>query len=98
MKTVRLLSLLVTLFVVAHAIAQGSAVEKDRQNRSDNILTKVDQLNLMNQILPLVMTREQVRKILPPIEKARQKVREIEKVELEDMKKIDAKIDAALKD
>lgn len=73
-----------------------SFAQADPWSKSEEVLAKVDQLNLLNQINPLVLTKEQVRKLLPPIEKARQKVRDIKKAEAEEMKKLEVKVDAAL--
>ena len=42
------------------------------------------------------MTKEQIRKLLPAIEKARQKVRDTQKAEFEDLTKFDGRADAAL--
>ena len=88
---------LIWILLAALVSGQTPALDKDRQARSDDIIVKTDQLNLMNQLLPLVMTKEQVRAILPAIEKARQKVKDITRVEYEDLKRIEPKIDAALK-
>ncbi|HMS53766.1 MAG TPA: hypothetical protein PKA27_00060 [Fimbriimonadaceae bacterium] len=96
MRTLALLSL--AALSITSAFAQTGALDKDRGAKSDAIIIKVDQVNLMNHLMPLLMTKEQVRKILPAVEKARQKVRDIEKVEFEDLRKVEAKLDAAIKD
>ena len=90
---------IVGLVICLASMAFGqTAAQQQRGERSDNVVDKVDKLNLLNQILPLIMTKEQIRKILPAIERARQKVRDIEKVESDDLKAIEGKVDAALKD
>jgi hypothetical protein len=78
------------------ALSQVTADE--RAKKSDEILKKVQQLGLMNDILPLVLTKDQLRKILPVVEKARQAVRDQEKVEYDYLAKLAPKVDGALKE
>lgn len=92
----RLLPIVLALSLALAAGAQ--TLDKDRGQKSATVMDKVDTLNLMNQINPLVMTKEQIRKILPAIEKARQKVKDIEKVEADELRRLEEKLDGALKD
>lgn len=78
------------------ASAQVTADERGR--KSEEILRKVQQLELMNQLLPLVLTKDQLRQLLPLVEKARQAVRDQEKVEYDFLAKLAPKIDTALKE
>lgn len=66
--------------------------------QSSIIFDKNLKLDLYNQILPILFTKEQLRAILPSIERARQTVRETEKLEFEELKKLEKELDAALKD
>lgn len=66
--------------------------------QSDAIFIKNLKLDLYNQILPILFTKEQLRAILPAIERARQTVRETEKLEYAELKKLEKDLDAALKD
>lgn len=66
--------------------------------QSTVIFEKNLKLDLYNQILPILFTKEQLRAILPAIERARQAVRETEKLEFEELKKLEKELDAALKE
>lgn len=68
------------------------------QDDGSKITAKMRQLDLLNQILPVLMTPQQINKILPAIEKSRQADKKQLAHELEEMKKIEPKLDAALKD
>lgn len=87
-------------FLVATSILCSLAMGQtgDQSIKSEELVGKIEVINLMNQVNPLVLTKEQIRKLLPPIEKARQKVKEIKKAEADEMKKLETKIDAALKE
>lgn len=68
-----LLVLLVVLSGIAFA-QEPSAKEK----KSAEILTKIRQVDLLNQLLPVSLTKEQINKILPVIEKCRAFVKKTE--------------------
>lgn len=78
----------------AGVVAQPS---EDRAKRSDAILRKAAQLNLLNQLLPLLLTKAQIDALLPAIEKARSAVRRIEQQEFELLAKLEPKLDAEIK-
>ncbi|MCW5943500.1 MAG: hypothetical protein KIS66_14805 [Fimbriimonadaceae bacterium] len=63
----------------------------------DNPLIKIRKVELLNQILPVVMTKEQLDAILPAVERARAKVREVEKKEATELRAIEARMDTAIK-
>lgn len=69
----------------------------DRSNRAYQIYEKNIKLDLYNQILPLLFSKGQLRAFLPAIERARQRVRETEKLELDEIIKVEGDIDKALK-
>lgn len=95
MNNLRLFAIALLVFgVLSFAPAQST----DYGKKSDEVLNKLRQLDLLNQILPVVMTKEQIRKILPAVEKAREIVKVTEKAEADQLKKLEAKIDPALKE
>jgi len=89
-----LLPLLLTLCLAAPAYS----AEPPEQDVASRILVKLRQLDLWNQILPVLMTKEQLSKLLPVIEKAREASKATEKIELDELKKLEAKLDGDLKD
>lgn len=70
----------------------------EKAKRSDAILNKIRHLDLLNHILPLTLTKEQIGALLPVIEKCRQSVRKIELMEHDDLVKFESKIDKAVED
>lgn len=84
-------SVLLPLLVVSSVAAKAD-------DEAGRILLKVRQLDLLNQMLPVLMTPEQIQKILPSLEKARSADTTNQKAELEAMKKLEAKIDGGIKD
>ncbi|MBS1724405.1 MAG: hypothetical protein JSS66_15795 [Armatimonadetes bacterium] len=92
MNKLRIVPLL--LFPVLAAAASIARADDD----ATRILSKVRQLDLLNQMLPVLMTPEQIQHILPALEKARAADAANQKSELEQMKKIEAKVDAAIKE
>lgn len=93
---VRVLMLVMALVAATSVVAQPVSQE-DRAKRSDEILKKMRQMELANQILPLVMTKEQLKQILPSIEKARANVRDLQNEEFETMRKFEERLDTAIK-
>ncbi len=67
---------LAILAVTPFALAQDAAAERER--KSAEVLTKMRQVDLLNQILPVALTKAQIEKILPVIEKCRQLVKQTE--------------------
>lgn len=91
----RLLVSLLALFAVCFASAQSDG---ERAQKSAEIFEKATKLDLLNQILPLLFTKEQYRGILPAIEKAREAVRKTEQLEADELKKLESKLNVALKE
>jgi len=77
--------------------ASAQYVSDEQAKKSAEITAKMRQVDLLNQMLPLVMKKEQIEKLLPVIEKARQKVKDQEKAEYALMLQYDTKLDAAIK-
>lgn len=88
-----LLSVLAIATVFSASFAQTTpAPDKDSEFQKN--AAKIDMLYFF---LPLAMTKDQLRQILPVIEKYRQDCRKVEKIESEEMAKLNAEVDAAVK-
>jgi len=87
------LSILAVFSLCLIACAQTESESTASANR---FWDKVDKLDAYNMILPLLMTKEQIRKILPSIEKARERVRTTLKTENEELRRLETKVDAAM--
>lgn len=98
MKKVFLAIALFSCVFGSMAVASAQTTKADAGKRADEILAKVHELDLLNQLLPVLMTKEQMRKILPSVEKAREMVKATEKGEAEQLEKLAAKIDPVLKE
>lgn len=88
------------LFVIALAGLMAVATPglgQPAAKPADDPLVKIRKVELLNQILPVVMTKEQLDAILPAVERARAKVRDVEKKEATELKAIEARLDAAIK-
>lgn len=85
---------LLLLVVAAFSLAPAAFAQDD----ASRILGKIRHLDILNQILPVLMTTDQIKKILPSVEKARAAEKATEKDELTAMKAMEAKLDEALKD
>lgn len=92
----RLLVSLLALFAVCFATAQ--VTDDERAQKSAEIFEKATRLDLLNQILPLLFTKEQYRGILPSIEQARDAVRKTERLEADELRKLEPKLNTALKE
>jgi hypothetical protein len=88
---------LALLAVAALAVTAAAQPTAEQAKRSEEVLRKVRMLDLYNHILPVLITSDQARQILPAIEKARQRVRDIQKQEALDMAALESKLDSALK-
>lgn len=64
---------------------------------AEAILRKGRQLDLLNEILPVLMTKEQLKKILPSVEKARLAVRKVEAEELITLRVLEKQFDTMMK-
>jgi len=92
-------SLLIALAVMFALIGGASAqISEDKAKKSTETIEKMRQLDLLNQLLPLVMTKEQIRKLLPSIEKSRADVKTEEGTEADLIAKYAARVDQAVKD
>src|SRR5688500_1496790 len=67
-----------------------------KANKSDDILKKARQLDLLNHHLPLVLKKDQINKLLVVVEKARARVDQIRALEASDLLKFETKVDDAV--
>lgn len=88
MKSNSLRALVVLATVFCSVMAFGQA--------ADRINNKIRRVYLLNQILPVLMTPAQIKKILPTVESARNAEKFQLEHELDVMKKYEAKIDTAI--
>jgi hypothetical protein len=88
---------LLLVSVALLACVPFASAQVDQQKRATEIMTKVRQIDMINQILPALFEKEQLRKILPVIEKLRAEVKVQEKKEYDILLKLEAKLDAQIK-
>ncbi len=86
-----LISLALVATFASAALAQDIVTEKGKN--SDAIYLKIRQIDLMNQLLPLVLTKDQIGRILPTLEKVRAKQRALLISEDEEMAKVQARVE-----
>ncbi|MBX3097504.1 MAG: hypothetical protein KF812_11625 [Fimbriimonadaceae bacterium] len=86
------------LLAALMAVAPAQTDVRDIRRQAEPFLRKIQILEVYNNLLPILMTPEQVKKILPLIEAARQEERDEAKKELEMMREVEAELDAALKE
>lgn len=79
--------LVAALLLPSQAVAQGEAARLNR---------KIQQVMLLNQILPVVFTKPQLKQLLPVIEKAREAESELAQKELKLLKKNESMLDNGL--
>lgn len=84
--------LLICLPLLLLVSVAGAQPAKDRGEASANVLTKAAQLDLLRQILPLLFTKEQWRKLLPAVERARETVKSTERNEAEELIKLEKRV------
>jgi hypothetical protein len=88
----RLLCFALLVAVVCPAWSQS----EDKAKHSQAVQAKFHQIDLLIQILPLVLTKEQINKLLPAIEKVRDKQRKALDFEDDEILKLEAKVDPAI--
>lgn len=86
----RILTAAIALIAFSGAVAQISTNDPHGMGPT---LDKLAELDLANRILPLLMTKEQIGKMLPEIEKARKNVRDQEKKEADRLAALKPEID-----
>lgn len=86
----RTITAIIALIAFSGAIAQVSTNDPHKMGPT---LEKMAELDLANRILPLLLTKDQIAKLLPEIEKARKNVRDQEKKEADRLKELQPEID-----
>ncbi|MDQ2986502.1 MAG: hypothetical protein M3R13_07250 [Armatimonadota bacterium] len=86
----RLLIAAIALFVFCGSFGQ---VSTNDPHKIGPTVQQLAELDLANRILPLVMTKEQIGKMLPEIEKARKNIRDQERKEADRLKALQPDID-----
>lgn len=83
---------------LAVTIAGAQTPPSPAQQKADQVLLKARKVDLLNQILPVLMTKDQIGKLLPVIEKARAAVKAVEEKERGELGALEPKLDAAIKE
>lgn len=89
--------IIICLGIIIGLFHLGHAQTTDMGKKSDEVVAKMRQIDLLNQIVPLALKKDQINALLPVIERARSKVTQIEKDEAAALAKLDGKISAAVK-
>ena len=89
----KLVACLVSLVAIVSAYAQ---TDSEKENVLNEFRLKVHKIELYNMILPVVMTKPQIRAILTVIEKCRERSRKFMDKEYELVEKMQADVDDAL--
>jgi hypothetical protein len=86
----------VAIALLAATAVLPAQVSPDKGERSRKILAKARHIDLLNHLLPLVLTKEQINKILVVLEKCRAKEDDISNREADQLRAVELKIDEAL--
>lgn len=81
----------ITIFHLSHA-----QLTAEQKAKSEATMQKLRQIDILTQVIPLVLDKDQLNKLLPVVEKARSKVQATEKNEASELEKADAKVTAAI--
>jgi hypothetical protein len=90
------LCIVVTCLAISGAFGQSQL--SDKGQKSDLVLDKIAKMDVLNFVLPLAMSKEQLRQLLPVLEKIRQRVRKVQELEADELRKLEPDIDKAIKD
>lgn len=93
----KVIALMLAMSVFGTTIAGAPAAPQRKPDPvADRINFKIRRLQIVDQLLPVLLTKEQVRKLLPVIEKCRQDEVDLEKRELQEMKEFEPELDKVL--
>lgn len=95
MKITAIVAVAATLFLPS---AFARVDQDDTAKKSDLIMSKIVELDMMNFLLPLAMSKDQYSKSLPVLEKIRRYTKKSEEAEAKLLRDMEPKVDAALKD
>ncbi len=90
----RAFHLVLALLVLGLAVPSLSF---SQNSEATKITDKIHRLDVLNQILPVLMTKDQIKKLIVEIEKVRQTFKDNEKKELEALQKVEARVAAEVK-
>lgn len=79
------LLLVSSLVLAVGAFAGAQQIDPQKAKESEVIVNNMRRVELLNQILPLVLTKSQINAILPAIERARDKMRQLYLTEHDDL-------------
>ncbi|RYG44003.1 hypothetical protein EON79_15845 [bacterium] len=74
----------------------GTDAERAQIAKSGVMLDKFNQIDILGKLLPVALTKEQIRAILPSIQKARQKEFEIRLLDATELQKLEADVNKAV--
>lgn len=89
--------LILCLGIIAGFFGFGHAQKPPEVNKSETILSKMRQIDVLEQVIPLALTKDQINQLLPSIERSRARVAAVKKEEAETLAKLEGKIDDAIK-
>src|SRR4051812_48057010 len=89
--------LVLCLALIAAAVTPCLAQTPEQAKKAEAVLMKMRQVDVLVQVVPLLLTKEQIMQLLPAIEKARAKVAEAKKQEAAELDKLDGRLTDAVK-
>jgi hypothetical protein len=73
-------------------------VQTAQEAHATVILEKIQKVDILSQVLPILLTKEQIKKLLPTIEDARQAVADVKKKEYDQLKRLESMLDKVIAD
>jgi hypothetical protein len=89
--------ILFCLVVLFSALGFAHGQTPEQMKKSDDVLNKMRQIDLLVQIIPLALTKDQINALLDVVERARAKVSAAQKDEAEKLAKLERTVDDAIK-
>lgn len=86
--------LLLACLMAVSSFAQTSADERNK--RIAEMVDKMIRVELINQLLPVMLTKDQLKALLKPIERSRTRVRELRQQDHDELKRLEAQFDEAI--
>lgn len=91
------ISIVLALIVGLASLGLGQKLTSDQREQSDRVLAKIRKLEIMNQVLPLLLTPDQAKLFLPVLEKHRGDADKLEVDEFKMLLQLEKDVDAQLK-
>lgn len=92
----KLVAIALAVLVFGTSIAGAPVMQRKPNPEADRIAFKIRRIQILDQLLPVLMTKSQIKALLPVIERSRQKELDLEKKELQEMKEFEPEIDKEL--